>query len=203
MNQFSDWFVFIRIEYSVQILIHSDWEFTSESLFIRKETSNWIALSDWKSIRARIDSDSFGLKITSDSFEFIRIELSGWIRFNQINFQAFFNKRGSKRFSDWFGLIRIGSDTDIGTIRNNSDSIRDFYPNESERIRSKFSIRMNQNQSGHGLIYNQNESVFGLLRIHLDSIFGSHQSVSGLILIHSDWEFTLQSFEFIRIELSG
>ena len=66
------------------------------------------------------------------------------------------------------------------------DLILDFYPNESERFRSKFSIRMNQNQSGHGLIFNSNKSVFGLIRIQLDWIFGLVQSVSGLILIHSD-----------------
>ena len=42
--------------------------------------------------------------------------------FNRINFQEFFNKRDSKRFSDWFGLIYIGTDTDIGKIRNANKS---------------------------------------------------------------------------------
>ena len=55
---------------------------------------------------------------TSDTFEFIWIEVLHGIGLRRINFQAFFNKQDSKRFSDWFGLIRIGSDKNIGIFRN-------------------------------------------------------------------------------------
>ena len=74
--------------------------------------------SEW--ISGRIDTDSFGLDI----------------RLDKINFQAFFNKGDSKRFSDWFGLIHIGTDTDIGKIRNSSDWFgMNSYPNYSESFR--------------------------------------------------------------------
>ena len=38
---------------------------------------------------------------------FIRIVSSDWSWSSRINFEAVFNKRDSKRFSDWFGLTRI------------------------------------------------------------------------------------------------
>ena len=96
------------------------------------ESIRTLIQSDWKSIHIRIDSDSFGLQIY---FGFIRIEVSDWIWLRRINFQAFFNKRNSKRFSDWVELIRIASDTDIGIIRNSSDWLgMNSYPKFSPGI---------------------------------------------------------------------
>ena len=42
-----------------------------------------------------------------------------WIRSDR--FLPFLIKRVTKRFLDWFEMIRIGSDTDIGMNRNSSD----------------------------------------------------------------------------------
>ena len=66
----------------------------------------------------------------------------------------FCNSFDKKRFSDWFGMIRIGSDTDIGMDRNSSDwlgmnsypillpglSTRYFFFNEREFTRKRMSI---------------------------------------------------------------
>ena len=58
-----------------------------------------------------------------------RIDSDRTLGFSRINFQVFFNKRDSKRFSNWFGFIRIGLDTEIGMIRNSSDWLgMNFYP---------------------------------------------------------------------------
>ena len=62
----------------------------------------------------------------------LRIRSDRSLGLSRINFQAFFNKRDSKRFSNRFILIRIGSDTDIGMIRNSSDWLgMNSYPNLS------------------------------------------------------------------------
>ena len=45
----------------------------------------------------------------------------GLNRFGWIDFLPFFMKRETKRFSVWFGIIRIGSDTEIEMNRNSSD----------------------------------------------------------------------------------
>ena len=78
----------------------------------------------------RIHSDSkFGLdqselglirieNFVSDWFEFIRIDISELIVLSQIDYWPFLIKRDAKSFSDWFGMIRIGSDTYIGMNRN-------------------------------------------------------------------------------------
>ena len=72
------------------------------------------------SIWAQIDSDWIG---------FIRIVASDSFGLDQIDFLPFFIKRVIKRFSDWFRIIRIGSDTDIGMNRNSSDWLRmNSYP---------------------------------------------------------------------------
>ena len=63
----------------------------------------------------------FRINPRSDSFGFIRIDVSKLIGLSRIDFWPFFIKRDTKSFSDWFGLIRIGSDTDIGMNRNSSD----------------------------------------------------------------------------------
>ena len=59
--------------------------------------------------------------LVSDRFGFIRIEVSELIGLSVIDFQPFLIKRDTKRFSDWSGRIRIGSDIDIGMNRNSSD----------------------------------------------------------------------------------
>ena len=59
--------------------------------------------------------------LVSDWFKSIRIVASDYVGLGQIEFLPFFVIRGTKHFSDWFGMIRIGSDTDIGMNRNNSD----------------------------------------------------------------------------------
>ena len=80
------------------------------------QSEHWFILI-LKSIRVRIDCDSFGLKIY---FEFVGIHSDRSLGLSRINFQAFFNKRDSKSFSDWsasariqisewFGIVLIGS----------------------------------------------------------------------------------------------
>ena len=108
-NYQSEW---IRIR--IQIDFQSKWI----SVRIDSELINWFGLNIRLSIRVRIDFHSSGLII---HFGFIQIKFLDSIGLIWNNFQAFFNKRDAKRFPDWFGLIRIGSDTDIGMIRNSSD----------------------------------------------------------------------------------
>ena len=70
------------------------------------ENSVWID-SDWKLV-----------------FELVRIYLDSCLRLNRIKsdrFLPFFIKRDTKHFSDWFGIIRISSNRDIGMNRNSSD----------------------------------------------------------------------------------
>ena len=81
----------------------------------------------------RIDSDwKFGLdqseieliRIDMDckfGFGLVRIDVSELIGLNRIDFLSFFIKRDTKRFLDWFVIIRIASDTDIGMNRNSFD----------------------------------------------------------------------------------
>ena len=77
--------------------------------------------SEW--IWARIDSDWSGLKT------WFRIHSDWCLGINRIDFWPFSIKRDTKRFSDWFGMIRIGSDTDIGMNRNSSDWVgKNFSP---------------------------------------------------------------------------
>ena len=47
--------------------------------------------------------------------------VSDWFGFIGIDFWLFFIKRDTKRFSDWFGMIRISSDTVIEMNRNISN----------------------------------------------------------------------------------
>ena len=81
----------------------------------------------------RIDSDcKFGLDqselglnwvehLISYWFGFIWIDVSELIGSSRIDFWPFFIKRDTEGFSDWFGMIRIGSDTDIWMNRNSSN----------------------------------------------------------------------------------
>ena len=93
-------------------------------------------------------------KFSSDSSEFIQIEFSDWIELSRINFKEIFNKRDWKICSNWYGLILMGSDTDIGMIRNNkfwfarneflSETFtRDIYPSQFESIRTDPKIVFN------------------------------------------------------------
>ena len=129
-----------------------------ENLFIRIDINPWpdliLICSDWK-----FTSNSFGL--------------------SRINFQIFFNKKDSKRFSDCFGLIRIDSDTDIGMIRNNSDWLgMNSYPGlfsgkrlKINPIQSETYIRMNPKK-----MFNPNESESYRTRIYLNRIYNPNQS---------------------------
>ena len=68
----------------------------------------------------------FSIRIWSDVSELIGL--------SRMEFWLFFIKRDTKRFSDWFGMIRIGSDTDIGMNRNSSDRLgNNFNPIFSPR----------------------------------------------------------------------
>ena len=51
----------------------------------------------------------------------------GLMRLGRIICLPFFIKRDAKRFSDWFGMIRIGSDTDIGIVLIGSELISIRY----------------------------------------------------------------------------
>ena len=76
--------------------------------------------SDWfkmnfqsESIRMNSSSDWFGLKT------WFRIHSDSCLALNRVRsnrFLPFFIKRDTKRFSDLFGMIRIGLDTDIGIV---------------------------------------------------------------------------------------
>ena len=59
---------------------------------------------------------------------FIRIDVLELIGLIRIDFWLFFIKRDTKRFLDWFGMIPIDSDTDIGIVLIDSEwiSIRYF-----------------------------------------------------------------------------
>ena len=78
------------------------------------------------------------LKLDLGSFGLIpRIEAE-WIGLIRIDFWPFFIKQDKIRFSDWFGMIRIGSDTDIGIVLNGSEWIPwlrkiSLLPNISKR----------------------------------------------------------------------
>ena len=104
-------------QFSIQNPI-SNWSkpnFHSESIGMNPR-SEWFRLKiRFGSVRTRIDLNwkfSFGL---------VRIK-SDW-------FLPFFVKRDTKCFSDWFGMIRIGSNTKIGMNRNSSDWLRmNFNP---------------------------------------------------------------------------
>ena len=87
-----------------------------ENLVWINRSSNWFGLISIK-------------KLVSDWVGFIRINVSELIGLSRIDFWLFSIKRDTKRFSDWFGMICIGSDTDIGMNRNSSDwLVMNFNP---------------------------------------------------------------------------
>ena len=195
--------------------------------------------SEW--IRARIDpnrifnsnhSDPRSIQIDSDwkfgldqsELDFIRIEdlarihSDSCLRLNRIKsdwFSTFFIQRYTKRFSCWFVMIRIGSNTDIEINRYISDWLgMNFNPIFSPGSRlmkhGQKSIWLNPNQvfnlnySELGLIQtefsiriNPNECEVGIIRMDSDLKFGLDQSELGIIQIENlvrIW------FGFIRIE---
>ena len=154
----SDWFWFIQIENLLRI--HSD-SFGLNILFRSIRVRLILIHSDWK-----FTSDSFGLNIlfnqsVSDWFVFIRIEVSDLIGLSRVNFQPFFIKRVLKRFSDWFGLIRIRSDS-FGFIWIHSDRSLGL-----SRVNFKaFFIKWDWKRFSdwHGLIRIGSDKVFGMIR---------------------------------------
>ena len=113
-------------KFSIRINLSSDW---SKPNF------------QFKLIRIIPTSDSFGLILiensvwinpSSDWFGLSWIEnlvLDCYLGLGRIDFLPFFIKRVMKRFSDWFGMIHIGSDIHIGINRNSSDClVMNSYP---------------------------------------------------------------------------
>ena len=92
-----------------------------------------VSLNFWK-----IDSDwKFG-------FGSIRIDVSELIGLSWIDFRPFFIKRITKRFSDWFRMIRIGSDTDIGIVLIDSEWISVRYFRQGVYLRPLLSSTISQ-----------------------------------------------------------
>ena len=90
------------------------------------ESFRYLYPSQCESIWTNPNADSFGL---------ILIHSDRSLGLSRINFHALFNKRDSKFVSDWLGLIRIGSDIDIGMILNSSDWLgMNSYPKFSPGI---------------------------------------------------------------------
>ena len=102
------------------------------------------------SIRINSHTDSFNLKINPSLNWFwlirienlLRIHSDRNLRLNPINFQAFFNKRDSRRFSDWFGLkiyfgfVRMNSDRSLGLSQINFQAF--FNKRDSKRFSDWF-----------------------------------------------------------------
>ena len=138
------------------IRIHLDW------IFGLDESVPGLILihSDWK--------------FTSDSFRFMWIKVSDWIGLSGINLQAFFNKRDSKRFSDWFGLIRIDFYTDIGMIRNSSDWLGlNSYPKLSPGfgisfVEKRWKINPSQSYSIRDFYPNESERIRNQFSIRMN-----------------------------------
>ena len=100
----------INSKISIRINPNSDWSkpnFQSESTGMNPR-SEWFGL---------ILIESF----VSDWFGFIWIDVLELIGFSRIDFWPLFIERDTKHFSEWFGTIRIGSDTNIRINRNSSD----------------------------------------------------------------------------------
>ena len=104
------------------------WLFLTE-LLIRMNTGQNYSDSfsfkiQFRSIRIRIDSDSFNLKTC---FGLVQIHSDLRLRLNRINFLPFFIKRDTKRFTDWLGITRNVSQNrfrnfHLGLIRIRSET---------------------------------------------------------------------------------
>ena len=77
-------------------------------------------------------SDCFGLIMIE---KLVRIHPDWCLGLNRIDFRPFLIKQDTKCFSDWFRVIRISWDTDIGMNRNSSDQLGiNFYSKISPGI---------------------------------------------------------------------
>ena len=109
----------IRTKFSIRINPNQIFDQNQCEWIRNRNDSDWFWLKiQFRSIRTWIDSD---WKLCSYWFGFIRIDASNWIGLSQIVFRPFFIKVDTNHFSDWFEMIRTGSDTDIGMNRNSSD----------------------------------------------------------------------------------
>ena len=126
------WFIYIRTLFILGSnlfglkeigLIQTEFSIRIKRIFPTLDSFGLILSENLVSIN--LSSDWFGLiwikNLVSDWFRSIRINLSELIGLSRIDFLPFFIKRDTKHFSDWFGMICIGSDTDIGINRNSSD----------------------------------------------------------------------------------
>ena len=128
MNYYFSSFLFILSLREIHVS-NIKWKFSVNAYplksirFNQRQQSEWIRANSKpsfqsKSIRMNPRSEWFGLKT------WFRIHSDCCLWLNRIRSDPilpFFIKRVTKRFSDWFGMIRIGSDTDIGMNRNNSN----------------------------------------------------------------------------------
>ena len=127
--------------------------------------------SDWK---LGLDQSELGLirveNLVSNWFLFIRIVASDWSGLGRIDFLPFFIKRVTKRFPDWFGMIRIGSDMDIGMNRNSSDWLgMNSYPT---RTNSDWEFSLDQSELGLISVENLASNWFGFIQIVVSDWFG-------------------------------
>ena len=115
-------------------------------------------------------------------------------------------KRVTKPFSNWFGMIRIGSDTDIGLDRNSSDWLGiNFYPilslgqiflgwkkNKTDFLCEICGEPLSPDEKEFNLRFPNHSKPF---RINLNETVPSSQSESFGFRVHSDWNFGLDQSE--------
>ena len=85
-----------------------------EILFLIKEILFWVVNPSSEGSKPNFQSESIWIIQTSDSFGFVRIYSSDWIRLSRIVLGLYFIKRDKKSFSNWFVMTRNGSKTDFG-----------------------------------------------------------------------------------------
>ena len=100
---------------SIRINPSSDWSqlnFQSEWIRMNPRSERFGLILIENSLWINPSLDCFGLiwieNMVPDWFGFIRINVSEWIGLSRIDFLPFFIKWDTKRFSDWFRIIRIG-----------------------------------------------------------------------------------------------
>ena len=123
------------------------WTNTNEGFNFRLMQIGWKAIrlnriQSEVSIRMNPRSELFELKIGFDQSKLGLIRIySDWIGLSRIDFWPFFIKRDTKRFSDWFEMIRISSDTNIEINRNSYDLLG---LNSNQKILpGKLTLKMN------------------------------------------------------------
>ena len=204
INPCPDGFWFIPIEnllrsrsdsFGQKSRIESDWVGLIFKLFSTNEIQNvfrigsyWFALtriqiSEWFGI-ALIQSEHWFIRIGNQSVSGLILIHSNW-KFTSYSFGFIWTE-----VSDWIGLSRIK----FQAIFNKLDSkfFSDWFALARIQISEWFGIALIQSDS---IQMNPNQSEHWFTRI-------GNQSVSGLILIHSDWKFTSYSFGFIWTEVS-